>query len=201
MTPHVRRLGRADLSAAASLAGLGMADNPLHRVVYPGGEDGAARAHARVVRTLLAVSPALHVDGAELGRTLVGFAAAAPVGRCRPTGAARVRLLGTASTLGPRTTARLLAWTKAWAAHDLAEEHVHLGPVSVARGLRGRGIGGLLLARHTRRLDALGAVGYLETDRPEAVGFYRRHGYDVVRTAEVLGVPCWFMRRGPVPAG
>ncbi|MFE5670465.1 GNAT family N-acetyltransferase [Agromyces sp. NPDC056523] len=79
--------------------------------------------------------------------------------------------------------------------HDPSEPHVHLGPVSVDRGLRRQGIGGLLLIRHVAHLDTVGAVGYLETDRPEAVDFYRRFGYAVVGEAKVLGVPCWFMRR------
>lgn len=56
-------------------------------------------------------------------------------------------------------------------------------------------MGSLLMLRHIGRLDAMGAVGYLETDRPEAVGFYRTFGYVVVDEAEVLGVPCWFMSR------
>ncbi|MBD5787419.1 GNAT family N-acetyltransferase [Cellulosimicrobium terreum] len=162
------------LDDVAALLGRGMADNPLHRVVYGSSEATAARSHARLMRVLLA-SPRLDVDVVERDGTPVGVAAAAGA--------------------GPLVAARLVAWTGQWARHDPVGPHVHLGPVSVDRHLRGRGIGGVLLARHTRRLDAAGVVGYVETDRPEAVGFYRRFGYTVVGESDVLGVRCWFMRR------
>lgn len=72
---------------------------------------------------------------------------------------------------------------------------MHLGPVAVDRHLRGRGIGTLMLTRHVNRLDAEGAEGYLETDRPGAVGFYERFGYAVTGEVDVVGTRCWFMRR------
>ena len=90
---------------------------------------------------------------------------------------------------------RVIRWNAAWARHAPDEPHEHLGPVSVDEGLRGQGLGSALLLEHVRRLDAIGAVGYLETDRPEAVPFYRRFGYFVVARQTVLGVPCWFLRR------
>jgi GNAT superfamily N-acetyltransferase len=70
-----------------------------------------------------------------------------------------------------------------------------LGLRSGDDGLRGQGLGTLLLREHVSRLDAVGVDGYLETDRPEAVPFYQRFGYAVTHRIEVLGVPCWFMRR------
>jgi hypothetical protein len=72
---------------------------------------------------------------------------------------------------------------------------VHLGPVCAEPGELGRDVHGLLLLRHVAALDAVGAVGYLETDQPEAVELYRGFGYAVVGMADVLGRPCWFMRR------
>jgi hypothetical protein len=38
-------------------------------------------------------------------------------------------------------------------------------------------------------------VGYLETDRPENLDFYKQFGFQVVETAPVLGVDNYFMRR------
>jgi ribosomal protein S18 acetylase RimI-like enzyme len=194
---HLRALDRKDLDDVAALLGRGMADNPIHVAVYGGSEDHLARCHARLMRTLLATSTSLRIDGVFQAHTLVGVAASAPPGRCQPEPAARLRLLGTASTFGVRAASRLLVWSRGWARHDPAEQHVHLGPVSVDRHLRGHGIGGLLLARHVESLDAEGAVGYLETDRPEAVGFYQRFGYVIVEQAEILGVRNWFMQRPP----
>ena len=194
---QMRALGRADLEAAASLLGRGMADNPMHLTVYGHDEARSERRHAQLMRVLLRNSPSLRVFGVQRSGSLLGVLASAETGRCRPTFGARARLLGRASTFGPAAASRLLEWNTAWASHDPAEPHVHLGPVSVDRGLRGQGIGGLMMRPHVEELDAAGAVGYLETDRPTAVGFYRRFGYTVVGEAEILGVPCWFMRRPP----
>ena len=51
------------------------------------------------------------------------------------------------------------------------------------------------MAEHCRRLDSAGAVGYLETDKDVNVPFYEKFGYETVGTADVIGVPNWFMRR------
>ncbi|WP_309128213.1 GNAT family N-acetyltransferase [Microbacterium sp.] len=194
---NVITLDRTATHRAAVLLGRGMADNPVHVAVYRGGDEHRARCHARLTRTLLTTS-ALDIEGVEQAGELIGVAASAAPGRCQPYPPARLRLLATASTLGVPILSRLLEWNRTWARHDPTEPHVHLGPVSVDRHLRGRGIGSLLLLRHVARLDAIGAVGYLETDRPEAVGFYNRFDYAVIGEADVLGVPTWFMRR---PAG
>lgn len=188
------------LDAVARLLGRGMADNPVHAAVYGTDEARSAKAHARLVGALLRASPHLRLDTIERSGAILGVAASALPGRCRSSPAARLRLLGAALGLGPLTARRALTWNRAWAGRDPDEPHVHLGPVAVDRHLRGRGLGGELLGRHVRRLDDDGAVGYLETDRPSAVGFYRRFGYDVVGEGDVLGVRCWYLRRPPAPA-
>jgi hypothetical protein len=38
---------------------------------------------------------------------------------------------------------------------------------------------------------------YLETDKTENVRFYERFGFEVIGEEPVIGVPNWFMRRGP----
>lgn len=192
---YVRTLDHTDIDAAAALVGRGMVDNPINLAAYRGDEASRARRSAQLVRTRLATSSAFQMAGVEQGGSLVGFAAWARPGRCQPSAAAKLRLLARIVTFGPGVAARVLTWTNAWADHDPDEQHVHLGPVAVDRDRRGQGIGGLMLLRHTASLDSMGAVGYLETDRPEAVGFYARFGYAVVAEANVLGVRCWFMRR------
>ena len=195
---YVHTIGGADLDRAAELLGRGMADNPVHLAAYGDDEAVNARRHGLLMRALLRHSPSMRIEAVDRGDELAAVAASAPPGECQPASSARLRLLGRAATFGLGTAARLLAWKAAWGSHDPGVPHVHLGPVSVDRHLRGQGLGSLLMLRHVGRLDATGAIGYLETDRPEAVGFYRRFGYVVVGEAEVLGVPCWFMRRPAV---
>lgn len=195
---YVHTIDEADLDQAADLLGRGMADNPVHIAVYGDDEGLNARRHGLLMREFLRHSPSMQIEGVDRGDELAAVAASAPPGSCQPASAARMRLLGRAATFGPLTAVRLLSWKAAWGRHDPRVPHVHLGPVSVDRHLRGQGLGSLLMLRHIGRLDAAGAIGYLETDRPEAVGFYRKFGYVVVGEADVLGVPCWFMRRPAV---
>jgi hypothetical protein len=45
------------------------------------------------------------------------------------------------------------------------------------------------------RMDELGEVAFLETDKMDSVRFYARCGFEVREQAEVLGTPNWWMRR------
>jgi predicted N-acetyltransferase YhbS len=69
------------------------------------------------------------------------------------------------------------------------------GPVDPL--LRGEGVGSRLLADYVGELDVREETGYLETDKPDNVRLYRRFGFEVVASANVLGVPNWFMVRPP----
>ena len=46
-------------------------------------------------------------------------------------------------------------------------------------------------------VDAAGDAAYLETDKPENVGYYERFGFETIGELDVLGVRNWFMRRPP----
>ena len=194
-TVVVRDLTNADRANAVRVIARGMNDNPIHLAAYGGDVTNRTRAHGRIVGALFDASPHLSLLGAVRDGSLVAVAGAAPSGTCQPTARARLRLLATLGSLGPAVSARVIRWNTGWARHDPAEPHVHLGPVAVDEGLRGQGLGTMLLLEHVRRLDAIGLEGYLETDRPEAVPFYQRFGYVVTDRADILGVPCWFMRR------
>lgn len=45
------------------------------------------------------------------------------------------------------------------------------------------------------QMDARGMLSYLETDKAENVGFYRRFGFGVIGEGNVLGLRNWFMSR------
>lgn len=194
---YVRRLASEDILPAAQLFGRVMAANPLPGAVYRGDERRRAAAHTTIVRALLAHAPRLSLEGVELGGRLVGALASTPSNGCRLSGERTARLAAAALGLGPATALRVLRWSRAWSAHDLEEPHVHLASVAVDSGLRRRGIGSLLMLRHVAALDSIGAVGYLQTDRPGAVDFFAGFGFLPVEKADVLGVPCWFLRRPP----
>ena len=80
-------------------------------------------------------------------------------------------------------------------AHDPDERHVHVGPVGVEPGVQGLGVGRRMMDAVCQQLDVGGEIGWLETDKPQNVVFYRRHGFDVAVEDGHLGFPIWFMRR------
>jgi ribosomal protein S18 acetylase RimI-like enzyme len=194
---HVRDLRRDEIAAAIDVLARGMRDNPLHVAAYGSDPERRRRCHARLVQGLFRTFSAQQPICAVRNGVIVGVTGVAPPGTCQPTPAQRLRLLPALVGLGAPTAVRVTRWVSAWARHDPDEPHVHLGPLAVDTHLQGQGIGTLIMLEHTRQLDAASAVGYLETDRPQNVGFYERFGYQVVGDDTVLGVANWYMRRPP----
>jgi ribosomal protein S18 acetylase RimI-like enzyme len=100
------------------------------------------------------------------------------------------------SGLGLGSALKVISWVSAWSKHDPSEPHSHLGPIAVEPDAQGRHVGSKLMEKYCVELDRTEMAGYLETDRPENVAFYRRFGFAVTETAPVLGVETYFMRRG-----
>lgn len=90
---------------------------------------------------------------------------------------------------------RLIEWFARWCRLDPDEPHVHLGPIGVAPRRQGTGVGRALMERYVAHLDRENAPGYLETDRPGNVDFYKKFGFSVVREEKLIGVPAWYMAR------
>jgi len=66
-------------------------------------------------------------------------------------------------------------------AHPLERPHAYLWFLGVAPEAQGRGIGSRLLQARLDRLDAAGTPAFLETATERNVGFYRCHGFDVLK--------------------
>jgi len=103
---------------------------------------------------------------------------------------------GIVSGLGWGSALKVISWVSTWSRHDPSEPHSHLGPIGVEPEAQGRHVGSRLMEQYCAELDRTGMAGYLETDRPENVEFYRRFDFVVKETASVLDVETWFMRRG-----
>lgn len=197
---EVRRIAGAELQVAALLAARGMRDNPMQIAAMGDSPERRMRMMHRGFSRLFRLSGRPTV-GAWDGARLVGVAVSAEPGRCQPSLGERLRLVPTFLMAG-RAAPRLGRWVSEWAKRDPARSHSHLGPVAVDADLRGRGIGSMLLADYSDRLDRVGMLSYLETDKPENVRLYERFGYEVTGEADVLGVANWFMTREPtLPTG
>ena len=194
---EIRELSSHETQSAACVLGRGMRDNPIHMQAF--GAD--ARRRERALSLMFA--PVLRqqvrkgiVLGAFVSCALVGVTGMVPPRRCQPTIAEKVTVLpALIRGSGLRSSLRVLEWVGDWSRHDSTIPHWHLGPVAVDRPLQGQGIGSALLCEFCRRIDEHRSAGYLETDKPENVTFYKRFGFAVVDKHPVLGIKNWFMVR------
>jgi ribosomal protein S18 acetylase RimI-like enzyme len=97
--------------------------------------------------------------------------------------------------IGLHAALRVATWLSIWSTHDPKESHSHLGPIGVVPAAQGRRIGQSLMGPYCEELDRTGTAGYLETDRPENVSFYRRFGFEITGEVSVLGVRNYLMWR------
>jgi ribosomal protein S18 acetylase RimI-like enzyme len=199
LAPTIRDLGTDDLSAAVDVVARGMRDNPLNIAAF--GDDAESRLECLHGMFTVAL-PMMLRNGVLLGafddQTLLGVAALVPPERCQASTLEKLTMLPRMLwAIGLRGIGRLARWQAEWSRHDLRAPHWHLGPVAVDTHLQGQGIGSALMKTYCARIDRVGAAGYLETDKPQNVDFYKRFGFETVGEAPVLGTPNWFMRRAP----
>jgi GNAT superfamily N-acetyltransferase len=129
------------------------------------------------------------------GDEVVGYVHYNPSPLCLPTPEAVPAFV--AERLRPLEEAvpRVIAWLSRWARLDPDEPHSHLGPIGVVPECQRQGVGRALMNRYVEHLDRDAIEGYLETDRPGNVEFYKQFGFAVVREEKLIGVPTWYMRR------
>jgi GNAT superfamily N-acetyltransferase len=102
-----------------------------------------------------------------------------------------------------RTGRRLPASMRLLAAVDKAHHELHvpnwyLAILGVDPLFQRTGAGAALLQPVLTRCDRDGVHAYLETQKPENVPWYRRHGFEVVEELNVHGCPpLWTMLREP----
>jgi len=79
-------------------------------------------------------------------------------------------------------------------------DHWYLFLLGVDPPRQGQGVGSALIQPVLRKADASGLPCYLETDKPEDVTFYEKHGFAVVVKEQFPNGPSfWTMQRPPRP--
>jgi GNAT superfamily N-acetyltransferase len=190
----VRPLHEAEVRAAGAVAGRALRDNAMMTFIVP--DDRLGRLQIAYDTFVDRVSPG--AIGALIGPHVIGVAAFAPSDAC--VGATTPPALRTTPDASPAEAVGLDRARHVIAMMcrlDPEERHVHVGPVGVEPGAQGLGVGAATMRVLCDRLDADGELGWLETDKPENVVFYRRLGFDVDVEDDHLGFPVWFMSRRP----
>jgi ribosomal protein S18 acetylase RimI-like enzyme len=167
--------------------------NPLHIAAFGPSRVDSNEAFFRVGLAAMKGEKFVASDG----QNILGVAHWVDSPACQYSAVEKLRMMPRmVGGLGVGSALKVISWVATWSRHDPIEPHSHLGPIAVDPGAQGRHIGGMLMEKYCAELDWSGIAGYLETDRPENVGFYERFGFVVTETAKAIGVETYFMRRG-----
>jgi ribosomal protein S18 acetylase RimI-like enzyme len=173
-------LARAFVTNPLNIAVFGVDQLSVNKAFFRGG--------LRVMRGRKLVA----LDGARI----IGFIHWVTSPRCQFSTLEKLAMLpGMIQEFGLSRSLRISAWLGTWSKHDPKDAHCHLGPIGIDPAAQGRGIGQRLMTLYCQDLDQTAIPGYLETDRPENVAFYRRFGFEVTAEIPILGVPNFLMRR------
>lgn len=186
----VRSALEADLDRSAEALALAFEDYPWTRWVLP--EDGYEGRLRAVQRLYLghALEHGIVLVDVDDGRVVNGVVAALPADAPPPS----PDVLATVVALHGDRIDRLQP--SAALGHDWSIETLGVRP-----GLRGRGLGGLLVRRVLAAVaDRGGGAVHLQTSDERNVRLYARHGFAVVAEASpVDGPPTWTMSRPSAP--
>ena len=182
----------AMLDDASRVLARAFVTNPLHVAVF--GPDATAKnlAFFRIGLSLMRGSKFVATDSSRI----IGVVHWVDSFGCQFSGAEKIRMTpALVRAFGFRSARRLGSWLSVWSRNDPVEPHSHFGPIGVEPVEQGRRIGRRLMEHYCETIDRSDAPGYLETDRPENVDFYRRFGFETIREVPILGVKNYLMWR------
>ena len=194
----IRPLEERDLTPAVEVLASAYLGNPAHSVLF-GGAGSRKMAFNRAL-----FHGMVHSD---LGKNLAGFFIDDRlVGVLNMNHSPACVLAGQEDQEAPQDMmqdlgeygSRVAEFFGQWAKLDPKTPHWHLGPIAVIPEMQKQGIGVQLMNYYCRVCDEHKEAGYLETDRPENVGFYQKFRFHIIGEKEIMRVPCWFMRRDAV---
>ncbi len=191
----IKRYVVADLASVASLLGDAFVANPTHVAAFGPKRLDQNRLFFRIALEHLFTG---HACVAIVDDQLQGYSHFVASPSCLPLPdefeAAAATLLKPLGDALPK----VVEWFSSWCRLDPAEPHLHLGPIGVSPSVQGQGVGAALMGYYIDRLETEAIAGYLETNKPENVAFYRNFGFVVRHQEEVIGTTNWFMwRPGP----
>lgn len=186
----------------AGLLGRAFADNPGFRALLHRSDDARRlRETTRGMRwPVLAARRCGHIDGIRIDDRLVAVALRYAPGQYPLPLAGAALMLGMGLCGGPRAIPRFYRIDQFMLRHHPRGPHHYLYFLGVEPAFQGRGLGSALLRHLGALADAERQPCYLETDSPDNVRLYERHGYRVDgehELADMSGLRMWLMTRPP----
>jgi len=192
MAIEVKRYSADSLDACVSVLAEAFVDNPLHLSAFGKDRLDQNRRFFRIGLRHMFGGPSYV---AMAGGAVCGYVHFNASPYCLPAPeeipAAMAELLKPLGEAAPK----VIQWFGRWCHLDPDEPHVHLGPIGVAPKLQGQGVGTALMCSYIEHLEREKAAGYLETDRPENMEFYKKFGFVLRHEETVIGAPTWYMWR------
>src|SRR4030095_4679312 len=167
-------------------------DNPLHRSAFGRGRIDQNRLFFRIGLRHMFVGAAFValVDGAVSG--YVQFNASP---HCLPAPPQLATAVSQRVNQWGEAVLQVIRWFTRWCHLYPEAPHVHLGPIGDTPAMQGQGVGTALMNRYVDYLKQAKSAGYLETDRPENVEFYKKFGFVVQGEEMLIGTSTWDMWR------
>lgn len=192
---RVRASSPGDVDEAANALSRAMVTNPNQTAIWKGEGEGERRRQQALMAMMLARTQSADLFVAESDGQIIGAMRMVESSSCQMSKRQSLAMLPRILATQRATTPRVLSWLGTWARHDPEERHLHLGPIAVVPEQQGHGVGSDLMGQFLERVGRDGLGSYLETDRPENVGYYECFGFVATGEDQVHGVDNWFMWR------
>lgn len=190
----LRELAPDELPAAEGVLGRAYRDTPTTIALLGDDRQHRTEVTGRIMRFRVAqMNPRAFT--ARHGDTLVGVCGRAPSDAPPLSREQQKEMIHILRGGGPGVVEKAIEMAGEWDRLKPKEPHWHLGPVAVEPEMWGHGIASLMISRFCERIDELGAMSYLETDKGESVRLYERFGFETIGEGPVIGVHNWFMTR------
>jgi GNAT superfamily N-acetyltransferase len=192
MAVVVKKFSVDHLDECVSVLADAFVNNPLHQSAFGRGRIDQNRLFFRIGLRHMFIGQAFV---ALVDHAVCGYVHFNPSPHCLPAPEELPNAVATLLKPLGEAVPQVIRWFTRWCRLDPEAPHVHLGPIGVAPKMQGQGVGTALMNRYVEFLEQEKTAGYLETDRPENVEFYKKFGFRIQREEILIGTPTWYMWR------
>ncbi|HPG24191.1 MAG TPA: GNAT family N-acetyltransferase [Myxococcota bacterium] len=193
--PRVREALPSEHRTLLELVARAFAEDPVATWLFPDAAVRAARygPFAGLAIESFATHARVYTESAHRGVAIWQAPDAPPVGPAR-----QLRLLLRLLGIARGAFGRALRMSDRMSRAHPEAPHWYLAVLGTDPDARRRGIGGTLLAPVLARCDASGLPAYLESSNASNLGFYTRHGFELLDEIRIPDGPSlWRMARAP----